>query len=554
MASAVSAPDKTHPDRPLVSSLPPPPISLLHARRHKYAVQWRQEYAEERQKLEEYRTFITVPKHSLPRGALVPRAQIRFVYKEDDTGHLTGFKARVVYPGDRLTPGLHYEPKDTATYSADRDALRLVIAIASRDGFELYHIDIKSAFLHERFKGKTALYLQQLMFFDGTQPQRDMVHMLTANLYGTPQATRCKVYITGAYDHLRKSGYKQCGSDGNVFTRTSTNGTVIMALTVDDFLVAASSLAAYKELIHALETKYKISDLGKATRILNWTLTRPVPGQYCYHLSQPHKIQHFIDLMGMTRCNPTRTPQAPGHPLTERRPDEAPLRPTYPYAAALGVLRYIADCTRPDIAFITGSLARHTRDPALRHCQAMQYVARYLTGTKDEGLYYAGDKTRLQAYADADFADCRDTRQSTHGNVLYYASTPISWCSRRIKTVVVSTCAAEYISNSKTGEHVTWLRSLIGEVTKKLTAPTPLHNDNTAAEDIANSRGQTKRSKYIEVRWHHIRDLIAQKILRIVHLPSGQLVADALTKCLTAPTFKAHKAPLKIVPPDLKQV
>lgn len=138
-----------------------------------------------------------------------------------------------------------------------------------------------------------------------------MVHMLDANLYGTPQA--CKVYITCAYEHLRKHGYQQCKSDPNVFKRTMTEGTVIMVLTIDDFLVAASSREVYNELISTLELKYKVSDLGKATRILNWTLTRPQP--YCYHLSQPHMIEHFVDLMGMSRSNPVRSPQAPGHPL-----------------------------------------------------------------------------------------------------------------------------------------------------------------------------------------------------------------------------------------------
>lgn len=84
---------------------------------------------------------------------------------------------------------------------------------------------------------------------------------------------------------------------------------------------------------------------------------------------------------------------------------------------------------------------------------------------------------------------------------------------------------------------------------KKLAKPTVLHNDNTAAEDVANSRGQIKRSKYIEVRWHHIRDLIRRKLLRIVHLPSGQLVADALTKCLYAPVFREHKSRMRITVP-----
>lgn len=217
------------------------------------------------------------------------------------------------------------------------------------------------------------------------------------------------------------------------------------------------------------------------------------------------------------------------------------------------MLRYIADCTRPDIAFITGSLARHTKDPSIRHWQALQHVARYLRGTSTHGLHFRGTSDTLQAFADADFANCTDKRQSTMGNLLYYAGTPVSWCSRRIKTVVVSTCGAEYISNSKSGEHVVWLRSLLQEMTGiKNTPPTPLFNDNSAAEDVAKARSQTRRSKYIDIRWHHIRDLIARKLLNVVHIPSAELVADALTKCLYAPAFLRHRATMQLKTPQLQ--
>lgn len=541
---SAAAKRSTHLKLPMATDLPPPPRNLPEARRHLFAKQWRQAYAEERELLTFFGTFNLVDKRSLPRGTLVPRAQIKFVYKENDDGQVIGFKARIVYPGNRLTDGVHYDSKDTATYSADRDSLRFVIALASQQAHQLYHVDLKSAFLHERFKGKKKLYMQPLHDFDGTMQTPGLAYMLAANLYGTPQA--CKVYIQGAYQHLRKHGYVQCRSDHNVFRLKTQHGSIVMALTIDDFLVAASNRRMYTDLLQTLSLKYRTKDLGPASRILNWTLRRPQGHPTNYHISQPHKIQQFIDLMGMSSSHPVPSPQAKGHLIHARKPDEQPLPLTHPYAAALGVLRYIADCTRPDVAYVTGALARCTKDPTMRHWRALQYVARYLKGTKNTGVHYHGKKMPLQAYADADFAGCPDTRQSTHGNVLFYAGSPISWCSRRIKTVVISSCAAEYISNSKAGEHVVWLRSLIREVCGPPNGPTILHNDNTAAETIAKSRGQTKRSKYIEVRWHHIRDLVSRNIIDIYHLPSQTLVADVLTKCLYVPQFQAHARRLQL--------
>lgn len=66
---------------PLVSSLPAVPKSLPHGRRHKFAVQWKHAFAEEKAKLEEHCMFITVPGSSLPKNTVIPRTQIRFVYK-----------------------------------------------------------------------------------------------------------------------------------------------------------------------------------------------------------------------------------------------------------------------------------------------------------------------------------------------------------------------------------------------------------------------------------------------------------------------------------------
>lgn len=244
---------------PMASTLPLPPRSLAAARRHRFAHQWKQAYIEELEKLDSFATFATVPRNSLPRNTFIPRAQVTFAYKENDDGQVIGFRARIVYPGNRLISGLHYDPKETATYAADRDSVRFVIAIASQCNHRLYHVDLKSAFLHERFKGKVPLYLQPLLNFDGstTQPHANVVHMLAANLYGTPQA--CRVYINGAYAHLRKHGYKQCKSDSNVFTKKEKEGEIIMALTIDDFLVAASTPAVYRNLLRVLSLKYRIS-------------------------------------------------------------------------------------------------------------------------------------------------------------------------------------------------------------------------------------------------------------------------------------------------------
>lgn len=54
----------------------------------------------------------------------------------------------------------------------------------------------------------------------------------------------------------------------------------------------------------------------------------------------------------------------------------------------------------------------------MRHWHALQYVERYLRGMSTHGLHFRGTYDTLQAFADSDFANCTDSRQSTMGNVL----------------------------------------------------------------------------------------------------------------------------------------
>lgn len=47
--------------------------------------------------------------------------------------------------------------------------------------------------------------------------------------------------------------------------------------------------------------------------------------------------------------------------------------------------------------------------------------------------------------------------------------------------------------------------------------PTQLLIDNTAAIAVANTNAYNKRSKYIEIRYHHVQDSTRQKKVKVVH-------------------------------------
>jgi len=83
---------------------------------------------------------------------------------------------------------------------------------------------------------------------------------------------------------------------------------------------------------------------------------------------------------------------------------------------------YLANATRPDIAFSVNLLARYSSSPTRRYWNGIKHILRYLKGTLDMGLFYANkDSADLVGYADAGYLS-----RSQIGYVFTYGGTVIS--------------------------------------------------------------------------------------------------------------------------------
>ena len=54
-------------------------------------------------------------------------------------------------------------------------------------------------------------------------------------------------------------------------------------------------------------------------------------------------------------------------PFRPKEENEELFGPEVPYLSAIGALMYLANCTRPDIAFSVNLLARYSSAPTKRH-------------------------------------------------------------------------------------------------------------------------------------------------------------------------------------------
>ena len=75
-------------------------------------------------------------------------------------------------------------------------------------------------------------------------------------------------------------------------------------------------------------------------------------------------------------------------------------------------------------------------------------VLRYLKGTINYRIEYTKEKDCLTGYVDSDWGGDTINRRSNTGYVTYLSGGPISWNSRKQKSVALSTMEAEYMALS----------------------------------------------------------------------------------------------------------
>lgn len=125
-----------------------------------------------------------------------------------------------------------------------------------------------------------------------------------------------------------------------------------------------------------------------------------------------------------------------------------------PYRELVGGLIYLANATRPDIAFVANVLSRFCSVPGITHWQFARRVLRYLKHTSHYGITYTKNKDKLQAYTESDWAGDIDDRKSCTGNVIMLAGGPISWRSKKQASVALSTMEAEYVALAEVSKEV----------------------------------------------------------------------------------------------------
>ena len=171
------------------------------------------------------------------------------------------YKARLVVCGYSQIEGEDFFNTHAPTLSLG--SLRVLIALASRLRLNLHNVDIKTAFLHglidadincEIPDGIREFLEDKVAHFD------DPVLQLQRAIYGLRQAGY--VWLKTYVKSLKSWGFKQCQTDPCVFVKTINGRVLIVAMCVDDTIIAHQSSADLNWLLEQVGKHCKFHNEG----------------------------------------------------------------------------------------------------------------------------------------------------------------------------------------------------------------------------------------------------------------------------------------------------
>ena len=111
--------------------------------------------------------------------------------------------------------------------------------------------------------------------------------------------------------------------------------------------------------------------------------------------------------------------------------------------------------------------------------------------------------------------------------------------------IALSSAEAEYVALSECAKAVSWLRRLYWEVAQQQRwsqdaslVATSVAVDSTAAIAIAENAKVSARNKHIDIKCHHVQELLAAGVIYLYHVRSEDQPADILTKIVPIATLQ----------------
>nr|GEY76560.1 ribonuclease H-like domain, reverse transcriptase, RNA-dependent DNA polymerase [Tanacetum cinerariifolium] len=167
--------------------------------------------------------------------------------KKDANGNIIKHKARLVAKGYIHEHGIDFE--EVFAPIARMETIRLLLAIAANNKWEVHHLNVKSAFLPGDLKEEVYV----------TQPKRFTKREDNGKVY---RLIKSRVWNIKLDNTLKSLDFYKCALEQAIYTKISRDSTIIVGVYVDDLIITGTPKKEIEKFKAQMEEKFKMSDLG----------------------------------------------------------------------------------------------------------------------------------------------------------------------------------------------------------------------------------------------------------------------------------------------------
>ena len=223
--------------------------------------------------------------------------------------------------------------------------------------------------------------------------------------------------------------------------------------------------------------------------------------------------------------------------------------------------------THSDIFFALDWLSQYFNDSAEHHEHALKKLLQYICSTVNlEIMYRLSESQNLIEYSDSDYASDKQNQKSVLDQVYMFEKESILWVSQKQKSVTTSITETEYMIMFMCTKTEVWLTQILRNIeldkyldsnlycvsiqeneTHKKILSLQLRDDNQTVLTLIKNVHVHKRSKHIDVVYHHIQNLHQRNQIKIDFMFSWNMIVNDLTKSLSRQNFKNFVNQLRLV-------
>ncbi len=465
--------------------------------------------------------------------------------KRDAQDKFQRMKSRLVARGDMRSTdpeeiGNTYSP--TVSFPTILLTLNLILALK----LDYATADFTSAYLNSEFNGnlfmKLNSHVAELMVEidpeakNFVQPDKTMFVKIKKGLYGLQESA--KLWYETLATELKELGYTCSEYDTALFFKVEGNGIDIILVYVDDMLLAGT-----RKTIESLRDKLK------SKFVVNFSAISPKEFDYVgmhikhdmqdesFLISQPAMLDKILkDVQGEEELPYDNKLFSISEANSLCAADVTKFR------SELMEMSYLTK-TRKDITLPIAFLSTRMQQPTEEDSLKLARVKRYLNGTRSLVLRLRPHDLKIRGIADASYGTFPDGKSNSGIIVsMGYPNAPIVAKSTKQKAVANSSSGAELIAFASALEEVLWIKNLLEELGFEMKG-IPIEQDNTSTMTlIENGTSSAGRTRWMNVRHFWVKQFIDSGDIKLVHVPSKELLADGLTKPLGKHDFKSWRA------------